>query len=257
MVGSVAAVGGVLDAGEGLSHGAAGVAFLVWNTMLVVVAVAGGTALARRHPQPAAERMALPARADRVEIGLAGATIVVNTAVTWLGWWLWRDGTIDVSGTIDGTSAIELVVLVLVMDLALYLGHRAAHHAAVYPLVHRLHHRFVEPRPLTLFALHPVETAAFGALWIVTLTLWDLPFAVVVTYGAVNLIFGTLGHLGIEPLPLAVRRRWLFRWLATPTFHEGHHLRPDTNLGFYTTIWDRLGGTLDPAYELLHTAVSV
>ncbi len=249
---SGATVGGVkalLDLVESLSPGVAAAVFLVWNGLIVAVAVGGGALIVRLNRGLSSGGGPRSERVDPVELGLAVVTIVVNSGVTWLGWWLWREGVIDVSRPVTGASIAEWVGLVLVMDLALYLGHRAAHHDAVYPLVHRMHHRFTSPRPVTLFALHPVETAGFGALWLVALAVWDLPFGVVVAYGAVNLLFGTLGHVGIEPLPLAVRRRRLFRWLATPSFHEGHHLRPDTNLGFYTTIWDRLGGTLEPGYD--------
>lgn len=242
-----------LDLVERLSPGVAAAVFVVFNGLIEVVAVAGGALIAHRTRGHSADRAPRSRRADPVEVGLAAVTIVVNTGVTWLGWWLWREGVIDVSRPVTGGSIAEWTGLVLVMDLGLYLGHRAAHHAAVYPVVHRLHHRFTSPRPLTLFALHPVETAGFGALWIAVLAVWNLPFGVVAAYGAVNLLFGTLGHLGVEPLPVALRRRRLFRWLATPSFHEGHHLRPDTNLGFYTTIWDRLGGTLAPGYDARRT----
>jgi sterol desaturase/sphingolipid hydroxylase (fatty acid hydroxylase superfamily) len=254
---TVRAVEALLDLVEGLSPGVAAAVFLLFNGLILVVAVLGGALIVRRTRGLPPDRAPRSQGADPVEVGLAGVTVVVNAGVTWLGWWLWREGVIDVSRPLTGGSMAEWVALVLVMDLALYLGHRAAHHVAVYPVVHRLHHRFTSPRPLTLFALHPVETASFGGLWLVVLAVWDLPFGVVVAYGAVNLLFGTLGHLGVEPLPLALRRRRLFRWLATPSFHEGHHLCPETNLGFYTTIWDRLGGTLDPGYDTRRTGAVV
>ena len=36
--------------------------------------------------------------------------------------------------------------------------------------------------------------------------------------------------------------------------HVGHHADPRYNLGFHTTVWDRLFGTLEPGYDLRRTA---
>jgi sterol desaturase/sphingolipid hydroxylase (fatty acid hydroxylase superfamily) len=57
-----------------------------------------------------------------------------------------------------------------------------------------------------------------------------------------------VGHLGVEPLPRAWIRWRVLRVLGTSTFHAGHHQDRDVNFGFYTLIWDRLFGTLDPSY---------
>ena len=36
--------------------------------------------------------------------------------------------------------------------------------------------------------------------------------------------------------------------IGTSTFHARHHQTPTSNYGFYTALWDRLFGTLDPSY---------
>jgi sterol desaturase/sphingolipid hydroxylase (fatty acid hydroxylase superfamily) len=41
----------------------------------------------------------------------------------------------------------------------------------------------------------------------------------------------------------------VFRWIATPALHVGHHWDPGRNFGFYTTLWDRLFGTLAADYD--------
>src|SRR5262249_38061749 len=65
-------------------------------------------------------------------------------------------------------------------------------------------------------------------------------------YLVLNVAFGTVGHLGGEPLPA----RWsdipVLRYLAGSTFHARHHQALATNFGFYTVIWDSLFGTLHP-----------
>jgi sterol desaturase/sphingolipid hydroxylase (fatty acid hydroxylase superfamily) len=64
-----------------------------------------------------------------------------------------------------------------------------------------------------------------------------------------NVLFGTLGHAGVEPFPKSCARWILVRQIGTSTFHAKHHLQPRTNYGFYTVIWDRLFGTLHPQYD--------
>ena len=69
-------------------------------------------------------------------------------------------------------------------------------------------------------------------------------------YLALNVAFGTVGHLGVEPLPESWRHsRWL-NVLSTSTFHVQHHGEPDRNYGFYTVIWDRLFRTLSSDYRV-------
>ncbi len=62
-------------------------------------------------------------------------------------------------------------------------------------------------------------------------------------------LFGTVGHLGVEPLPDAWLRWPGLRWLAGGSFHAQHHQDITHNYGFYTLIWDRLFGTLRPDYR--------
>ena len=68
-------------------------------------------------------------------------------------------------------------------------------------------------------------------------------------YLTLNVIFGTLGHSGVEPLPAAWKSIPFLNLIGTSTFHAEHHEHPRYNFGFYTLIWDKLFGTLDPAYE--------
>jgi sterol desaturase/sphingolipid hydroxylase (fatty acid hydroxylase superfamily) len=70
-----------------------------------------------------------------------------------------------------------------------------------------------------------------------------------VIYLSLNLIFGTLGHVGVEPFPKSWARWRIVRQIGTSTFHAEHHLQRQYNFGFYTLLWDRLFGTMDPRYE--------
>ncbi|GAA4965229.1 sterol desaturase family protein [Actinoplanes utahensis] len=225
---------------------------LVENILLVGVGALLGHVALRL---PGARRLTPdPGPVNPLELALVGSTTLLNTAVTVAGWWLWKDGVIVLRTDAGAGTIVELAVLVLVMDVLMYAGHATVHLRALFPWVHRLHHVFADARPITLFALHPLEAIGFGAMWLVVLAVHPFTVGALAAYTALNLIFGILGHLGVEPLPPAVRRNVVFRWVATPAMHVGHHAEPRYNLGFYTTVWDRLFGTLEPGYDRRRTA---
>ena len=230
-----------------------------WFALLALVenaALVGVTALLGHWVLrlPGAHRVtAPPGPVSRLELGLVAGATVLNTAVTVAGWWLWRAGVVTLTLPLDWRALTDLAVLVVVMDVLLYAGHAAAHVRWLFPYAHRLHHVFADARPITLFALHPVEVLGFGGAWLVVLAVHPFSVWALGAYTALNLLFGILGHLGVEPLPQRVRAGPVFRWVATPAMHAGHHATPRYNLGFYTTVWDRLFGTLDPHYDARRT----
>jgi lathosterol oxidase len=71
----------------------------------------------------------------------------------------------------------------------------------------------------------------------------------VVIYVGLNLYYGLVGHLGVELYPRWWAGHRLFGVFTTCTFHDQHHRDPAYNHGFYTTLWDRLFGTLHPNYQ--------
>jgi lathosterol oxidase len=239
---------------RGLSVWWVAVLALAENAALVgVTALLGHWAL--RLPG-AARVTAPPGPVSRLELGLVASATVLNAAVTVAGWWLWRAGVITLSLPLTWRAVTDLVVLLVVMDILLYAGHAAVHIRWLFPLAHRLHHVFADARPITLFALHPVEVLGFGGAWLAVLAVHPFSAWALGGYVVLNLLFGILGHLGVEPLPPRVRASWVFRWVATPTMHAGHHAVPRYNLGFYTTVWDRLFGTLDPTYDARRTGAA-
>jgi Delta7-sterol 5-desaturase len=221
---------------------------LLVNVLVFAGALAAGAVVARVW---AVRRVAAaPPPLSRAEAGLAAATVALNSAVMLAGWALCRAGVLAV----DGSSSVwrwlvDAAALTLLMDLAMYASHRLAHAGPIYRRVHGLHHRYEDPRPLTLFVLHPLEVLGFGGLWIALLCTHAFSLGGMLLYLTFNTLFGTLGHVGVEPLPAAFARWPLLRRVGTSTFHARHHQRPRHNFGFYTTIWDRLFGTLDPDYE--------
>ncbi len=234
---------------EWLRHAPSGVAvglFLVENIAIFLLAVAGGELLARgfKTARVASE----PPPVSRKEIVLAVTTILLNTGVTWAGWELWKFGVIRFRPDFGWRAWLDVAVLVALMDFAMYLLHRLAHHPLLFPLLHRMHHDYERVRPMTLFILNPFETLAFGALWLTVIIIYPPSWLGMSVYLMLNVAFGTIGHLGVEPVPSAVAKNPLTGWLAGSTFHARHHHDPDINFGFYTLVWDRLFRTLEKRY---------
>lgn len=167
-------------------------------------------------------------------------TNVLNTVITYAGFWLWKHQAIIITTTVSWRILLDFVILFLAMDLLMFVFHIIIHKTFLYKAVHMLHHEAVDPSPIDLFVLHPVETIGFGSLWLVLLIVYPFNIYGIVIYLVVNVIFGLAGHLGMEPLPEKVLKLPGMKYLGTSTFHHRHHQDVGYNFGFYTSIWDRV-----------------
>lgn len=220
---------------------------LVGNVVMFAVALVAGELLVRRYHDKV--NSAPPDAVSRQEVLLAVVCVGLNTLVAVAGLVLWRADVIQLrseGGLLQ--LLVDVVLLIGLMDFGMYVLHRAAHHPMLYPIIHLTHHLYENPRPLTLFVLNPFEVLGFGALLIVVIWLSQASPLAIVIYLAFNLIFGLVGHLGVEPAPAAWLTLPLIRAVSTSTFHAEHHHDKAHNFGFYTVIWDRLFGTLSPEY---------
>ena len=222
---------------------------LLINVGVFVLSLAAGEVLVRLFTD---RRVAAPPDPlDRWEVIWATVCVVLNGGVAFAGWLLWRAGVIVVRReTAAWRVALDVLILLVAMDFLMYVFHRLAHHRWVFRIVHSTHHRYDKPRPLNLFVLNPFEVLGFGALWLAVIAAYPTTWAGMLIYLALNLAFGTLGHLGVEPFPKAVARLPLLRHLGSSTFHADHHQDRHVNFGFYTDVWDRLFGTAGPRGRL-------
>lgn len=219
---------------------------LAENVVVLGVALLFGEWAVRRYR---ARRVALPAGPiDRQEILVTCSSVLLNTVVTVIGLLLWRQGIIRFRTDVGIWAWLDVMVLLLVMDFAMYVLHRTAHHPWIFPLMHRLHHYYDRPRPLTLFILNPAENLAFGFLWLAVICSYQASWLGMSIYLFLNVLFGTVGHLGVEPLPVWWTQTAGLKYVAGSTFHARHHQDLGCNFGFYTLIWDRLFGTLRKDY---------
>ena len=214
---------------------------LAINVAMFVLSLAVGEVLVRlfrgRPVTPAPDPL------EGREILWAAVCVLLNGGVAVAGWFLWKVGVIRVRPGSGWRVALDVFVLLLAMDFLMYVFHRIAHARWLFPLVHRTHHLYDRPRPLNLFVLNPAEVLGFGALWLILLSVYTATWPGILTYLALNLAFGTLGHLGVEPFPRSWARLPILRHVGSSTFHADHHQDGRVNFGFYTDVWDRLFGT--------------
>src|SRR4051812_13325304 len=92
-------------------------------------------------------------------------TNILNTVVTYAGFWLWKNNIIHISTNISWKIITDFLVLFLAMDLLMFIFHYIIHKTFLFKTIHQLHHQSTDPSPIDLFVLHPIETIAFGSLW--------------------------------------------------------------------------------------------
>jgi len=221
-------------------------ALLIENLIVFGFAIVFGRVLVRLY---AKRRVAFePLPLAKIEVAAAAGCVLMNTCVTILGLVLWRNDIINFRTDVGVWAWLDVLALLLIMDFLMYVLHRTAHHPLVFGLMHRLHHDYDRPRPLTLFVLNPFENLSFGLLWLGVVWIYDWSWLGMSVYLFLNVMFGTLGHLGVEPFPAWWTRAPILRHIAGSTFHARHHQDVSANYGFYTTIWDELFGTLRKDY---------
>jgi len=96
--------------------------------------------------------------------------------------------------------------------------------------------------------LPPIEGILTGGFLPAFLAVFEVHRESLGLIGGFQPLMSIYVHCGHEFLP-----RWWYRtpltgWLMTPLFHDQHHSRVGYNYGGFTTLWDRVFGTVGPGY---------
>lgn len=167
------------------------------------------------------------------------STWICNVLVFVFGAFLWKEGYLRVDFTEKGVGVLlgQVLGLILIIDLLMYCFHKLAHLRPFYTLIHQKHHQHVGVNAFSLFVLSPFEAIGFGMMLLFVLFLYPFHFLAVGIYLIINVVWGSIGHF--NKVGKRVNTGWV-TWLGTASFHNHHHLTPQVNFGFYTTVWDRL-----------------
>ncbi len=148
-------------------------------------------------------------------------------------------------GLVAWPNWLEVMIALIVLDLAIYLQHVLFHAVPGLWRLHRMHHADLEFDTTTGLRFHPVEILmSMGIKFGVVAALGPPVLAVVLFEILLN---GTsLFNHGNVSLPKQLDR--VLRWIVvTPDMHRVHHsiipAETNSNFGFNLPWWDRLFGT--------------
>jgi sterol desaturase/sphingolipid hydroxylase (fatty acid hydroxylase superfamily) len=154
---------------------------------------------------------------------------------------------------------LEVVIVVLILDFAIWLQHLITHKVPLLWRLHRVHHADVDMDVTTAIRFHPVEIALSMLLKIgLVYLLGPAALAVIIFEILLN---GTamFNHANLA-LPKALDAK-MRKVLVTPDMHRVHHSvhrhEHDSNYGFALSIWDRMFGTYIDQPAAGHDAMQV
>jgi Delta7-sterol 5-desaturase len=145
--------------------------------------------------------------------------------------------------------ALEYVAYFFLFDTWFYWLHRWMHNEPVYKWVHKLHHKSTSPNLLTTLSVNPLESVINGGFVPLFLAAYSVHPATLALILPTNIFMGLYVHSGYEFLPRWWNKSWATKWFISATFHDQHHKYFTANFGGYTTIWDRICGTMRPKFE--------
>jgi sterol desaturase/sphingolipid hydroxylase (fatty acid hydroxylase superfamily) len=154
---------------------------------------------------------------------------------------------------------LEVLVAVLLLDLAIYLQHMLMHRVPLLWRLHRVHHADLDIDMTTGSRFHTLEIIVSMLIkWAVIVLLGPALLAVLIFETLLNGM-AVFNHANVR-LPGTIDRL-LRLLLITPDVHRVHHsiLRHETNsnYGFNLSIWDRAFGTYIDQPEKGHSAMTI
>lgn len=140
---------------------------------------------------------------------------------------------------------LELLLTVVVADLAYYTQHYLLHRVPLLWRLHRTHHSDHEYDFSTGVRFHPFEAVYTTAVLVLVIgALGAPPFAVLI-WQALSVAVAFVEHANLR-IPAAVDRV-IRRVFVTPDMHRVHHSQDmhegNSNFSNMLSIWDRLFGT--------------
>jgi sterol desaturase/sphingolipid hydroxylase (fatty acid hydroxylase superfamily) len=154
---------------------------------------------------------------------------------------------------------LEVVLAVLLLDLAIYLQHLLMHRVPVLWRLHRVHHADLDIDLTTGSRFHTIEII-FSMLikWCVIYLLGPALLAVLIFETLLNGM-AMFNHANVR-LPVRLDR-WIRKLLVTPDMHRVHHSilsgETNSNYGFNLSLWDRSFGTYVDQPAKGHDAMTI
>ncbi|MDC0948801.1 sterol desaturase family protein [Gammaproteobacteria bacterium] len=139
----------------------------------------------------------------------------------------------------------EVLLSLLVLDLAIYLQHRLFHAVPWLWRLHRVHHSDLEFDASTGLRFHPIEIVVSLGIKMAVVVVIGPPALAVLLFEILLNTTAIFSHANLR-LPRTLDR--VLRWMVvTPDMHRVHHSihseETNSNFGFNLPWWDRVFGT--------------
>jgi sterol desaturase/sphingolipid hydroxylase (fatty acid hydroxylase superfamily) len=148
----------------------------------------------------------------------------------------------------------KAVLSFLLLDLLMYLWHKASHSFDCLWMFHRVHHNDPYLNISTSFRIHFLELFITNILKAILIVILGIEEAMVLTSEAIMTLFIMFHHTNIS----FKGEKLLGHVIIVPSLHRTHHSAQrsehDSNYGAVLSLWDRLFGTLA---ELKPTGIGI
>jgi sterol desaturase/sphingolipid hydroxylase (fatty acid hydroxylase superfamily) len=142
------------------------------------------------------------------------------------------------------SPAWKAVLSFLMLDLLMYLWHKASHSFDCLWMFHKVHHNDPYLNITTSFRIHFLELVITNFLKAILIILLGIEEAIVLTSEAIMTLFIMFHHTNIS----FKGEKLLGYVIIVPSLHRTHHSTQrsehDSNYGAVFSFWDRLFGTL-------------
>lgn len=174
-----------------------------------------------------------------ISTGLVYLLLPVTTVVLAA---LVHSGGIGLLSLAQWPAAIEFVLAIVVLDLAIYWQHRWFHQIPLLWPIHRVHHTDTLFEVTLGLRFHPAEILLSVLYKFALIVVLGPSPAAVALYEILLAAFSLFTHADVA-IPSGTER-WLRHLVVTPDFHRVHHSvhrhETDSNYGNFLTLWDRL-----------------
>lgn len=138
----------------------------------------------------------------------------------------------------------KAVLSFLLLDLLMYLWHKASHSFDCLWMFHKVHHNDPYLNITTSFRIHFLELFITHILKALLIVILGIESAIVITSEAIMTLFIMFHHTNIS----FMGEKLLGYFIIVPSLHRTHHSKErcehDSNYGAVLSLWDRLFGTL-------------
>lgn len=156
-------------------------------------------------------------------------------------------------------TIIEVLISIIVLDLAIYLQHVMFHAVPAFWRLHRVHHADLDFDVTTGARFHPIEILLSMCIKFGVIFALGPPMLGVLIFEVLLNATSMFNHSNVRmPETVDAKLRWL---VVTPDMHRVHHSvkrhETNSNFGFNLPWWDRLFGTYRAQPEGGHTAMTI